>query len=267
MAIYLTDPRFFSDAAGLSDDPIKVEQTLRPDLVLPEFLTCTYERLPSASHTAVPAVFVLDEEAFDKETSRFTVLFQEMLRKGYAIFHIQISTQNVETMSAVFENELHEILLQYSEIDQNRLYIGGFGKAAGLLLYITGHSRLFRAAFSLNAFVNHTTAYGNCENSHETFLKSGQPDYKSWLYAMAEQCPLRFIDNNTAPYLIMHGHRDHICPEEQSEELFSAIKDRTPEVPCRMVIFPEENHDILKTNHQVWQGNVTEEILHWFEIY
>ena len=265
MPIYITDLPFFSDHDGIfSTDTNSASTYGRYETENPAVLSCTGRLLPRDISVSFPALFLLDEENYDPETSRLHSLFQELNSQGYAVFHFQISRQDNEEMFSDFEQLVQDLAEQYPHMDPDRLYIGGFGRAVSAMLYVTGHTKIFRGAFSLNAFTNITTAYGNYENSHRDFINSGFSDFKSWLYAKAEKCPLQFLDTNTTPYLILHGHRDYICPEEQSEELFSAIKDRTPEVPCRMLIFPNENHNILKVGHTTYQETITREILDWF---
>lgn len=266
MPIYIDDIHFFSDRYGISGEDtscyLRKEHTPKPTSI-----TLTNSILPASCSSDIPAFFMLNDDISDWNGERFTDLFEKLSNHGYAVFHFQISNQTDEDMFASFEREKNRLLEQYSFIDKNQLYIGGFGHGVSFLLYVTGHTNAFKAAVSLNAFVNYTTAYGNYEGCHEDYRKSNAQDFKSWLYAMAEKCPLRYLDQNKTPYLILHAHKDYICSEEQSEELFSGIKDRIPEIPCRMIIFPEENHYILMPGHEKYQERIASEILAWFTQY
>lgn len=271
MPIYITDTNFFSDKYGIGKTISASAKRNSADSfsrhTAPDHLTLTHYILPENAGKKSPAFFMLSDDTEDFEGIRFSDLYDTLKSRGFAVFHFHIGKDPQDKWSAVFEEQLAQLFLQYPDIDTTQLYIGGFGHGVSHMLAITGQSKHFRAAVSVNAFVNYTTAYGNYEGCHEDFLQSGQPDFASWLYAMAEQCPFKYLDDNQTPYLILHSHRDYICPEEQSEELFSAIKDRIPKVPCRMIIFPEENHEILLPGHQKYQTQITDEILQWFQMF
>lgn len=262
MPTYITDPSFFSDKYGIGKKPDTATEN-KVEFSSPPTLTLTFSSLPTKKQDKIPALFLLNDDYSDWEGTRFHEIFQVLLAKGYGIFHFQIGQEKEERFYTSFKAQKEQLLQQHPQIDRTQLAIAGFGHGVSSMLYVTGHSNDFFAAVSINGFVNYTTAYGNYERYHEDFTKSGAPDFKSWLYEMAEQCPLQYLDGNQTPYLILHAHKDYICPEEQSEELFSGMKDRIPEVPCRMVIFPEENHAFLLPGHDRYKERVTEEILTW----
>lgn len=67
-----------------------------------------------------------------------------------------------------------------------------------------------------------------------------------------EMSPHKFIDKWTAPILITHGEYDFRILASQGMMAFNAAKLRG--IPAEMVIFPEENHWILKPQNAVlWQ--------------
>lgn len=266
MPIYITDTDFFSDEHGIGTaHPQSVRGFSSVRKALPETLTLTRSVIPSDPGQKLPTFFLLNDDPDDPEGIRFSYLFDTLNAHGFAVFHFLIGNEPQKQWASAFGVQMNALLHQYPFLDPGNFYIGGFGHGVSHMLAITGQCPSFRAAVSLNAFVNYTTAYGNYEGCHEDFLQSGYNDLASWLYAMAEQCPFKYLDENRTPYLILHSHRDRICPEEQSEELFSAIKDRIPEVPCRMMIFPDENHRILLPGHTKYQKQITEEILTWFQ--
>ena len=62
------------------------------------------------------------------------------------------------------------------------------------------------------------------------------------------------------PLLLLHGEEDYRCTREQAEQMFIAMKDRNPEVPVKLVIFPKENHELTRS------GNANAQIRHLFEL-
>ena len=70
---------------------------------------------------------------------------------------------------------------------------------------------------------------------------------------------------SNTPLLILHGYKDYRCSFEQSEQLFIAMKERRPEVPLRLVMFPEENHEITRSGNLLNQIRHLEELTGWFD--
>ncbi|MBX5477151.1 MAG: prolyl oligopeptidase family serine peptidase, partial [Clostridia bacterium] len=54
------------------------------------------------------------------------------------------------------------------------------------------------------------------------------------------------------------------CTPEQAEQVFVAMRERNPEVPVRMVLFPGENHDLTRTGRLRSQMRHLEELVAWF---
>lgn len=64
--------------------------------------------------------------------------------------------------------------------------------------------------------------------------------------------PHRFVDKWDTPIMISHGEFDYRILSSQGEMAFNAAKLRG--IPAEMVIFPDENHWILKPQNAVlWQ--------------
>lgn len=64
--------------------------------------------------------------------------------------------------------------------------------------------------------------------------------------------PHKFVDKWTAPIMVSHGEYDFRILASQGMQAFNAAKLRS--IPCEMVIYPDENHWILKPQNAVmWQ--------------
>ncbi len=69
--------------------------------------------------------------------------------------------------------------------------------------------------------------------------------------------PLRHIEGWRTPTLIIHGERDYRCPVSEGLILFEALQYHG--VPSELLVFPDENHWILKPrNIVVWYRAVLE---------
>lgn len=74
--------------------------------------------------------------------------------------------------------------------------------------------------------------------------------------------PVRFVDRWRAPMLVIHGERDFRIPYSQSLAMFNALQRRN--IPSRLVMYPDENHWILKPQNSIqWYR----EVHGWLERY
>ena len=69
--------------------------------------------------------------------------------------------------------------------------------------------------------------------------------------------PLRFVERWRSPTLIVHGQRDYRVPVGEALGLFAALQHHG--VDSQLLIFPDENHWILKPrNITAWYGRIFE---------
>jgi len=67
--------------------------------------------------------------------------------------------------------------------------------------------------------------------------------------------PVNFVRNWRTPMLVIHGERDFRIPYSQSLGAFNALQRRN--IPSRLVVFPDENHWILKPQNSIqWYREV-----------
>lgn len=67
--------------------------------------------------------------------------------------------------------------------------------------------------------------------------------------------PLRFVDRWRTPMLLIHGERDFRIPYTQSLAAFNALQRRG--IPSRLLVYPDENHWILKPQNSIqWYREV-----------
>jgi dipeptidyl aminopeptidase/acylaminoacyl peptidase len=72
---------------------------------------------------------------------------------------------------------------------------------------------------------------------------------------MERHNPVNFVTNWRTPMLVIHGERDFRIPYSQSLGVFNALQRRN--IPSRLVMFPDENHWILKPRNSIqWYREV-----------
>ena len=112
----------------------------------------------------------------------------------------------------------------------------------------------------------------NCLITHASIFTmanfTGVTDHPAWWYlemggedpyADTERfdryAPLRHIKKWKSPVLIIHGEKDYRCPLSEALNLFEALQYHG--VPSELLVFPDENHWILKPrNIVVWYQTV-----------
>ncbi|MDD7738923.1 MAG: prolyl oligopeptidase family serine peptidase, partial [Lachnospiraceae bacterium] len=144
-------------------------------------------------------------------------------------------------------------------LDPDNVCIGG----GWLINDICCHTDRFKAAVAQHPWSNPSTScgIGDTDLFSQSFL--GTSGLQEYLYSKAHSASIVDIDCWKTPCLILHGQNDSICPLEQGEQLYSALRDRCPDVPRRMVVFPGENHEIKKTGLLHWQIRHLKEMIDW----
>ncbi len=74
--------------------------------------------------------------------------------------------------------------------------------------------------------------------------------------------PVHFVDRWKTPMLVIHGERDFRIPYTQGLAAFTALQRRG--VPSRLLIFPDENHWILRPQNSLqWHEEVLDWLARW----
>jgi dipeptidyl aminopeptidase/acylaminoacyl peptidase len=136
------------------------------------------------------------------------------------------------------------------EIDGARIGAAGGSFGGYMANWIGAKSDRFRCLISHAGLFDLTAFYG-------------ATDYPSWLAfefgtdphrdreAFERYSPARFVKDWKTPTLIIHGERDYRVPIGEALALFEALRAR--EVEAELLVFPDENHWILKPrNIEVW---------------
>jgi dipeptidyl aminopeptidase/acylaminoacyl peptidase len=127
-------------------------------------------------------------------------------------------------------------------IDEKRMAAAGGSYGGYMVAWILGHTDRFAA------IVDHAGVYDLMGQfaSDDTWGRPGNYGAAPWtdpsrvdLYS-----PSRYAKNFKTPTLILHGERDYRVPVTQGINLYGVLQGKG--VPARIVLFPEENHWVLK---------------------
>ena len=148
------------------------------------------------------------------------------------------------------------------DIDERKLGVAGGSYGGYMTTWTIGHSRRFAAAVAMRSATNLESLWGTSEVGrmldHEL---GGTPAQVPDVYR--RNSPLTYADAVVAPLLLIHGERDYRCPPEQSEQFFTALKQRGKEV--EFLRFTEADHGLSRTGPPSQRVARLEAIVDWFD--
>jgi len=153
-----------------------------------------------------------------------------------------------------------DILIDVGSVDPARMAAAGGSYGGFLVNWIAGHTNRFKAlvshagVYSLPGQFASDDTFGR-QHSYGGYPFTGMANVERW-------SPNRFADAFGTPMLVTHGERDYRVPYTQGLELYGVLTAKG--VPARLVVYPDENHWILKPqNSRHWHG----EVFSWLERY
>ena len=153
-----------------------------------------------------------------------------------------------------------DFMLARGYIDESRMAAAGGSYGGYLVSWMLGHTDRFAA------FVNHAGVYDLMAQFASDYTWSRPNNYGAPPWEDPERIdrysPSRFAKNFNTPTLIIHGEKDYRVPYTQGVNLHGVLTGKG--VPSRIVIFPEENHWVLKPQGGILWWN---EVFDWLELY
>lgn len=183
------------------------------------------------------------------------------LLEGLKNAGFQIAVQVADPTAGLTDN-LSAASKQASEMRRtgNRTGILGIGYGGAVAGHLLAESDEFFAVVLIGALLNPATAYGTGTGIH--FPGTGEKFCMlEYLSKLSDESVVRYCDAIHTPILFLHGLQDTVYGFEQSEQLFTALKERQPDSKLRMVVFPTAGHELLKGNEAF---RCEKEIVSWF---
>ena len=144
-------------------------------------------------------------------------------------------------------------------VDKDKVLAAGASYGGYMVNWMCTQTKRFRALVSHDGVYNLESMAGSTEEQWFTDWDFGAPPWKDRTQ-YEKFSPSRFIEQCTTPTLIIHNDKDYRVPIEQGLQMFTALQRQG--VPSRLVMFPEENHWVLKAENSVrWY----DEVLGWLK--
>ncbi len=161
-----------------------------------------------------------------------------------------------------------DYLIETGLVDPDRVGVtgGSYGGYATAWMS-TYYSDRFAAGVMFVGISNNLSKWGTSDIPEELYLvHSRERMWESdevWMKYL-DRSPIYHVDKAQTPLLIMHGAEDTRVHPAQSLELYRHIKVRQPDVPLRLILYPNEGHGNVRSTSR-FDYNLR--MIQWFETY
>ncbi len=157
---------------------------------------------------------------------------------------------------------LEAALAAYPEIDANRLGVSGGSYGGFMTNWLTATTERFHAAVTSRSITNWESWWGTSDAQGLTEYEFyGPPWEQRDLYRRLS--PISYVENVTAPTLIIHSEQDYRTPIADGEQWFMSLKKLG--VPVELVRYPRSSHGLSRTGEPWLLVDRLERIRSWFE--
>lgn len=136
-----------------------------------------------------------------------------------------------------------EAIRQFRFIDPTRQAAGGASYGGHLANWLQATTTRYKCLISHAGLINLESQWGTSDTIYHREVNSGGPPWeqgRTW----REQNPIRFAANFRTPMMLTIGENDFRVPLNQTLENWSVLQRLR--IPSRLVVFPDENHWIMK---------------------
>ncbi|GEL06786.1 S9 family peptidase [Salisediminibacterium halotolerans] len=228
-------------------------------------------------NTSYPGVLEIHGGPHAMYGNTFFHELQLLAAKGFAVFYSNprgshgYGQQFVNAVRGDYGGMDYEDLMAFTDavtarhpwIDSNRLGVTGGSYGGFMTNWILGQTDRFQAGATLRCISNWLSFYGVSDIGYFFTEWEVGADFLQDTDTLWNHSPIKYVNNITAPLLILHGEKDYRCPVEQAEQLFVALKMRGQDP--RFVRFPEANHELSRSGPPHLRIARLDELTSWFE--
>jgi dipeptidyl aminopeptidase/acylaminoacyl peptidase len=193
---------------------------------------------------------------------------QVFAAQGYVVvcvnYHGSLGWGNkfLESNTGTFGSKEHtdveagtDFMLKQGYIDPKRLAASGGSYGGKMVAWMNGRNGAKKGGDRYKAYVCHAGCFDwramYAGDAGYWFDHSLTTTYWNDAKKFAAQNPVTYAQYMRTPTLVMHGSLDYRVPDAQGLAYYGTLKALN--VPARLVLFPDENHWILKPqNSRLW---------------
>jgi dipeptidyl aminopeptidase/acylaminoacyl peptidase len=158
-------------------------------------------------------------------------------------FAVAIHKDILRGPAAEIEQAADEAIRLYPFIDATRQAAAGASYGGYLMNWFEGNTKRFKCLVSHAGLSDNTSFWGATDDAYYWETRNGGPVWEQ-KGAWREQNPSTYAANFSTPMLVTQGERDFRVPMNQGMEMYKLLQRRG--VPSRLVMFPDENHWVMK---------------------
>ena len=220
-----------------------------------------------------PAVVYIHGGPHPFYTYGFTAEFQAWAARGYAVLwcnprgssgYGSIHQNYARSMDGSAYTDIlqfvDEALRRFDWIDESRLGVTGGSYGGYMTNWIASHAKRFKAYITQRSVASNLIGYASSDMQGDS---KRFDNFEEFMADALRTSPVSYAESIDRPFLILHGEDDLRCPVEGAHQLFTAIKDTHPDLPVRMVIFPQTPHD--QPRNPILLRRYYQEMYDWFD--
>ncbi len=151
---------------------------------------------------------------------------------------------------------------KYPDIDPERVGVSGGSYGGYMSNWLSSTTDRFSAVATSRSIANWESWYGDSDAQGLTdWAFYGPPWEQRELYRRLS--PISYVENVTAPTLIIHSENDYRTPIGDGEQWFMALKKRG--IPVELVRYPRSSHGLSRTGEPWLLVDRLERIQSWFK--
>jgi len=147
-----------------------------------------------------------------------------------------------------------EAIKKFTFIDGTKQVCGGGSYGGHLAMWMEASTTHYKCIINHAGMVNSESQWGTSDAIYNREVMAGGPPWiqtKTW----KEQNAIRYAEKFKTPMLVTVGENDFRVPINNSIESWSTLQRM--KVPSKLIVFPEENHWILRAeNSRFWYKEV-----------
>lgn len=171
-------------------------------------------------------------------------------------FAQRIQNDPLATPGSEIDQAVDEALRQFPFLDGTRLAAGGASYGGHMANWLQATATRYKCLYSHAGLINLESQWGTSDAIYHRELGNGGPVWEQGV-VWREQNPIRHAARFRTPMLLTVGEKDYRVPLNQTLENWSVLQRLR--IPSKLVVFPEENHWILKGEdnrffYRTWHG-------------
>ena len=150
-------------------------------------------------------------------------------------------------------------------VDPDRLAVTGYSYGGFMTCWLTAHTDRFKAAVAGGVVSDLTSEYGSSDDGPlmGRYELAGTPSTTPEQYAAMS--PITYVDQVTAPTLVLHGKDDLTCPVGQAQQWHTSLRDRG--VTTELVLYPGASHVFILLGKPSERMDYNRRVVAWLDQY